>query len=592
MRQTIQLVLPFAILLAMSGCGFVPVAGSDAERLVSGTGAVDWNRYYTNAETNRIMRDFAQLHPELTRVFSIGRSYLGADLMMMEISNRRTGPAAEKPAIYVDGGLHARELASSAVALYFMAHLLNNYGIDSAVTKLVDTRTFYIRPKFNPDGSDLVLREDQFLRSSVRPIDEDGDGIADNDPPEDLDGDGRILMMRVPDPDGNMRIGEVDPRIMVRRQPGDAGPFYRMIREGTDRNNSGVINSDGIGGIDMNRNYPRGWEPEHMQPGAGPFPMSEPEVYATVRFLSEHRNVFMIIHGHTSGGFVYRLPSAMDPSDMPPTDEALIIRLGEYYTRSTGRPVRPSATHATERRYGTLIGWAYWDGGIIGWVPEYSPPPEAWVPDFDGDGQITEVDWHRLNDERFGGRYFSNWRPFDHPQLGPIEIGGWHTLFWGQNPPAELLERELEVQVPWFLYLAGQAPVLELAPPQVESLDSDRYRLHISVTNAGYLPTSVTDRGHVGRHAGAGRMLHQLVEPPLVILEVEGAEIEGSNGRVRIQHLAGSTPFLQAAPARSASVSFVVRRTARNASFRVIVESPKAGTIRSDRIPLVPRADS
>lgn len=530
--------LTAALTLVLAACGMGPPADIE-ERLVEPDGSVDWNRYYTNDETTQIMREFVALYPELTRLQSIGQSYLGAELMLIEVSNRRDRAPEEKPALYLDGGIHAQELTGSSVALYVMAHLLNGYGRDPRITELLDTRTFYIRPKFNPDGSDLVLLEDQWLRSTVRPVDDNGDGVADSDPPEDLNGDGRILTMRVPDPDGNMRMSDEDPRIMLPRETGDGGPFYRLIREGVDSNGDGTINSDGIGGIDMNRNFPRNWERSHLQPGAGDFPLSEPETYAAVEFINGHRNITSIVHGHTSGGFVYRLPSAMDPAEFDPNDEALVLHLGEFYTRDTGRPVRPSATHPTERRYGTLIQWGYSDHGIVGWVPEYSPAPQAWVPDYDGDGTVTESDWHRFNDEEFGGKYFTEWTAFEHSELGPVEIGGWHTKFWGQNPPEELLEREIEAQVPWILYLAEQSPMLELGPATVTSLGDGRFDVAFTVSNTGFLPTNLTERGFEGRRTGEGEIVDQVVAPPLAVLSVNGGSVEGGNGRQRIPHLPG-----------------------------------------------------
>jgi murein tripeptide amidase MpaA len=579
------LVGALAAIFALGACAPGPESPGE-EGLVGADGTVDWNRYYLNEETNRIMEAFTRLYPELTELRSIGRSYLGVDLMLMTVTSKATGPASEKPALYLDGGIHAQELTSSSVALYVLAHLLNNYGTDSRITELLDTYTFYIRPKFNPDGSDLVLLEDQFLRSSVRPIDENGDGIPDSDPPEDLDGDGRILTMRVPDPDGNMRVSDEDPRIMVRQRPGDAGPFYRTLREGVDRNGDGTINSDGIGGVDMNRNFPRNWERWHVQSGSGDFPLSEPETYATVRFLNENRNVGTIVHGHTSGGFVYRLPSAMDPAEFNANDEALVIHLGSYYTETTGRRVIPSATHATERRYGTLLQWGYSDQGIIGWVPEYSPGPEAWVPDCDGDGLITESDWHCLNDEAFGGKYFKDWTPFDHPQLGPVEIGGWHTKFWGQNPPDELLERELEVQLPWILYLAEQLPRVQVGEPRITPLGDERFQVEVTVTNEGYLPTNLTEQGLWGGGRGMAGAALQVSPPPLVVLTAEGATVEEGNGRVRISHLAGSSPFSSGVRDTLAAVSFTVRRESPGASIQITVVSDKGGTAQTAEVVL------
>lgn len=569
----------FAALLLIAGPA---PGGAQAVSLVSPEGAVDWNRFYTAAETNQILREFNELYPRLTELYSIGESFRGQPLMLMEITNEATGPAEEKPALYVDGGIHAAELTGSAVATYLIGYLLNGYGNDPRVTRLLDTSVFYVRPKFNPDGSDLVLLHDQFLRSTTRPVDDDEDGVADEDPPEDLDGDGWITQMRVPDPEGIFVADPADDRILVRDTAGTRpGRRYRLIREGIDNDGDGEINEDGIGGIDMNRNFPRNWERWHLQPGAGDYPLSEPETRAAAEFINAHRNVTGIVHGHTSGGFVFRLPSASAPSLFPQVDLALIEHLGAEYTRSTGRPVIPSATHPTEHRYGTLISWGYWDHGVIGWVPEFSPGPGEWVTDYDGDGEITEAEQHRFNDEELGGRYFVDWTPYSHPDLGSIEIGGWRTKFWGQNPPPEFLEAETAQQMSWILYLAEQSPRLEMSEVTVAPLDDGTFRVEVTVSNSGFLPTSITDRGAVGRERPDGTVDRQVVRPPTVTLTTAGLEIVVGSTLTRIPHLAGSNPFLEAATESSQRVSWVVRPTGEERAVRVTARADKAGTVRT-----------
>ncbi len=553
--------------------------------LVAPDGSVDWNRFYTAAETNQILLELHTLYPELTELSSVGTSFRGQPLMTITITNEATGPAEEKPALYVDGGIHSGELTASAVATHFVGYLLNRYGKDPRVSALLDTRAVYVRPKFNPDGSDIALLDDQFLRSTTHPKDEDEDGIADEDPPQDLDGDGWITQMRFPDAEGGWVQDPSDPRIMIRDPRRErAGSRFEVLREGLDDDGDGAINEDGIGGVDMNRNFPRNWEREHLQSGAGDFPLSEPETRAAVEFINGHRNITGIIHGHTSGGFVYRLPSAVTPSAFPEIDLRLILHLGEEYTRTTGRPVEPSSTHPTEHRYGTLISWAYWDQGIIGWVPEFVPGPEAWVTDYDGDGRIGEAESHRFNDEELQGRYFSPWRPFEHPQLGPVEIGGWHSKFWGQNPPPEFLERETALQMPWYLYIAEQSPLLELSGPTVTALGDGTYRVEATLENSGYLPTSLTDRGAVGDNREDGTVRAPVVRPPWARLEAEGAEIVDGTARRTVGHLAGSNPYLRAVTERSRTVSWIVRPTAPGAAVRVVAGSDKAGVRRSARV--------
>jgi murein tripeptide amidase MpaA len=120
--------------------------------------------------------------------------------------------------------------------------LLTGYATDRRVTEALDTRAFYVVPRLNPDGAELVLAaKPSFPRSSVRPYPwtEQQDGLIE----EDVDGDGRLLSMRFVDPNGTWKVASEDPRLMVPRDPFDAadeGPFYRVLPEGRLQNWDGV----------------------------------------------------------------------------------------------------------------------------------------------------------------------------------------------------------------------------------------------------------------------------------------------------------------------------------------------------------------
>jgi len=573
--------------------------GSALGDFVSNTGVMDWNRYYSSGETNRILEEYAELFPTLISLETIGQSLQGRPLVVATVTNTQTGPASEKPALYVDGGIHAGELTGSSVALHVLGTLLTDYGSDPRITALLDTRAFYIRPKFNPDGADLALLEDQGLRSSVRLWDEDGDGRADEDPPNDLNLDRRITRMRVENPDGQWQADPNEPRIMIPRPPAaTVGPFYDVMAEGIDDDGDGRLNEDGIGGLDLNRNFPRNWEPEPLQGGAGPFPLSEPETYAAVRFLVDHPNVGGIVHGHTAGGFVYRLPSASDPTRFPATDLNLILDLGAEYTRTTGRPVDPSATDPVDHRYGTLISWGYWSQGIIGWVPEYSPPG-AWLEDFDGDGVITEQEELRFDDERLGGNYFTEWTRVDHPEYASVEVGGWWSRFWGQNPPAEFLENETSLQLPWIFFLAERLPQIEAQPPTVRALGGDRYQIRLTVQNTGWLPTSGTERGAIANtrdalrqqgvdvpaQGGTGGATPTTIAPsPYVSLTLSGATLEEGEARTRIGHLNGTNPHIRSLSSNQAVLTWTVSAPTEGAAARIVVVSHRGGTVRLEPV--------
>ncbi len=545
-----------------------------------------WTKYHTSEEVNTSLQAWASEFPTLTEVYSIGNTDKGNPMMVIEITNEATGPAADKPGYYYDGNIHAGELTGGEVALHFAWYLLHNYARDERITRLVDTRALYIRPKFNPDGADIALTSAQTLRSTPTPYDQDFDGLLDEDPPNDLDNDGHITQMRVPNPEGAWYVSPDDPRLMLRR-PGAAGGrggrgaqgppppegarFYDVMSEGLDDDNDGRRNEDGIGGIDMNRNFPRNWGMEFEQGGAGPYPLSEPETAATIAFLNAHRNITGIFHGHTAGGFAYRLPSTIAWDTFPAADQELILEQSAEYEETTEQPARASYTNPEVHRHGTLISWAYWDFGVVGFVPEF------WRGigiDYDEDGSISQLERLRYHDEELTADYFTDWAPYDHPEIGAVEIGGWHSKFVNQNPPMELLQQEIELYVPWMIWLAEIAPQIVIREVSVDPVDDEQnlFRVRVDVENIGYLPTNVTQRA----------LDTEVAVPVRAIAELAGAEFVEGNGRIEIGHLKGLREGggAGAPTSTTGSAEFLVRAIDAASAMELSVVSERGGTVR------------
>ena len=118
---------------------------------------VRFDRYYTYAEMTERLKSLVAAYPHLATMSSLAKSFQGRDVWLIEIGNKQTGPLEEKPGYYIDGQIHAEEHATSATALYAVFHLVTQYGKDEEVTRLVDTQTFYILPRINPDGAELSL---------------------------------------------------------------------------------------------------------------------------------------------------------------------------------------------------------------------------------------------------------------------------------------------------------------------------------------------------------------------------------------------------------------------------------------------------
>ncbi len=494
-----------------------------------------WDRYHTVDVMYEWMRRWAEQYPEIVEVYQVGTSYEGRPIMQATLTNTATGPATDKPAAFFEGGRHSGEITSSESVLWLMQYLVEGYGNNPEVTELLDRAAIYLRPQNNPDGSNLYLHTAQTNRSSVRPVDQNRDGLTDNNPPVDLDGDGVILRMRWRDDNGDWEIDPRDPqgRAMM-RVPNGTGS-WSMGPEGSG--------NDGIGGLDLHRNYPQNWRPmpgrDHTgrgwtQGGAGAYPLSEPETRNVVLFLLENPNIGVVNSMDTRVPMHLRPPStSRGEESMFPEDLALYLHFdsvgmsitgypwaGDVYydyatrgARQTGNPLFGHGPDFGYFFYGSIwYGDELWDGGQ--------------VPDMNGDGVIDEIDRLLWADSVAGGRPFRDWTPFDHPTLGEVEIGGWHPKFWSQNGPPEVLGQWAGNQALFNFYMAQSLPDLKVDGVDVRRIaseaDSTTWEIRVPVRNDGLLPTALK-QAH----------LVKMVRPDRVVLSLDGLTTGGQNPQAR-----------------------------------------------------------
>jgi murein tripeptide amidase MpaA len=420
------------------------------------------------------------------------------------VTNAETGPAEEKPAVFVHAQIHAMEFTGTTAALDLVDRLL--HSDEPRVKHAVDTRAFYVVPRVNPDGAEAGLADGRFRRSSVRPYprDEPEDGLHR----EDVDGDGRVLYMRMKDPNGSWKPHPDEPRLLVRREPDDAeGDFYRVLWEGRIRNYDGVTIkvAPPLEGLDLNRNFPMEWAVEAEQYGAGPYPTSEPEIRAMVQAIVERPNITGHIAYHTFSGVHLRPYSSYDDEHFPTEDLRTYKLLGEKATELTGYPAI-SIYHdfkydPKQTVKGGANDWFYDHLGIYSWTTEFwSPQREAGIEDF------QYIDWLRdhppeddlkllrWSDEQLDGKAYIDWYPFEHDQLGEVELGGWDLMYaWG-NVPLQFLEREIAPHADLAIWHLLISPRLEVRSAEVEDLGGDSWLVRLVVENSGWLPTSVSQK--------------------------------------------------------------------------------------------------
>lgn len=546
--------------------------------------------YFLFSEMESHLKRLAATYPNLCSLESIGRSPEGRDIWAVTITDRSTGNPLEKSAFYIDGNHHAGEVTGSMICMYIIKYLLENYGKDERVTRLLKRYTVYAIPRVSPDGAEVYLTTPESLRSVPRPYPYPDSDERDGLQPADIDGDGQILLMRVKHKAGEWKVSPKDPRAMVRREPDEEdGTFYKIYTEGYIKNYDGgpIKPAPPRWGLDLNRNYPYAWAPDTRQPGAGEFPLSEPETRAVAEFVVKHPNICLAFTYHTTGGVILRVPGTHPQTKSPQKDIQALIEIGEMGTQETGYPCiacyEDFSGGGDNYSTGAFDDWLYEHRGILSYTVEtWNMAQRAGVslwPRRPKSQKEQEEELLKLlawNDRELGGQGFERWHPFNHPQLGPVEIGGWRTKFVVQNAPPLFLEGECHKNAMFAIRAALALPRLELDKVTAEKISEGVYRVSAVVVNAGYLPTSGSYQAQNLNKA----------EPLYARIDGEGIEVVGKN-RQSIGHLEGRSAstggfwsgyFRGNLAQQEARVSWVVKA---NPGHRCIISvgGARAGTV-------------
>lgn len=500
-----------------------------------------FDRYLRYDELAEWLHATAAAHPGLLTVEAYGRSHEGRDLLIATVTDSSTGGHDTKPAHWIDANIHSVEVTAGVAALHIIHRLVTGFGNDPQITRALQRRTFYIVPRVNPDGVEWALADaPQYRRSSTRPWPWRDAHHAPGLHERDLDGDGRILTMRIPDPNGAWMVSSLDPRLMAPvPAEGTAADVarYRLVYEGE------IVDHDGFTiptprppqGLDMNRNFPAGWGTGVR--GSGDHPLSEPEIDALVRAVVARPNVCGYNAFHTSGGVLLRPSSTKPDIDLPPLDVWTWTELGKRGTELTRYTVHSVFADFTWDPKDTMSGaaddWAYEHLGVFGWTTEfwdlvlaatgekqstkfwYTGPTEA-----EEHAVLQWVDVHHP-------QMYVDWYPFEHPQLGSVELGGWDEMQSWTNPPLALLADEVKGHAEFAVHQALAAPELEILHTTAVALGGDTWRIEVGVANTGWLPTHVTDYARV----------HSLALP--IVAQLDGAAVVGGPARVELGQLGG-----------------------------------------------------
>lgn len=552
---------------------------------------IRFDTYYDNEALAERLAYLAETHPSLVELRTLGTSHEGREIPLVVLTNRDTGPDTEKPGFWCDANIHATEVTGTMAALYCVVDLLGKYGDDPRVTRMLDRQVFYVAPRLNPDGAALCLSKNpEYLRSGTRayPHADREDGLH----AADVDGDGRQLQMRFPDPAGDWRESDADPRFLIKRRPGEeGGTYYRLLPEGRIENYDGhlIRIARPHRSLDFNRNFPAGWRPDGEQYGAGEYPGSEPEIRAVLDFLGSHPNVFGAITFHTFSRVILRPFSSKPDDEMETLDLWLFESIGELGTEHTGYPCVSVNHHFRYHPKQTIGGafddWAYEHLGLFAFTVELWDLPHA-AGVTEKHEKKTFIEWwrkHPVEDDLKILEFLKDkapealvdWYEVEHPELGKIELGGLDFMRAWRNPPPALLEDEIKGQAGFVTDFASLAPYLEWVDVTATRFDDDVVRVVAVVENQGFLSTSGTVRA---RKAGRARPVRLELSLP------EGASLLRGAPRQEVGHLEGRSNkpeviFTFSPTDNRGKAEWLVKVRA-GAELTVTAHGDRAGTIR------------
>jgi len=514
--------------------------------------------YYSNRYLSGHLALVAKEHPNLVRVVSIAQSLGKREVWLVEMGQGAEADRKSRPAMLLVAGIEGADLIGCSAAVSWVKRLVEQYKTCSDVMELLDTTTIYVIPRLNADAAEhffnsreaVALAQPKFETSfaSGGPVDDDHDGLVDEDGPEDLNGDGLITWMRVEDREGEYILDPADDRLLVKADhlKGEVGK-WRYLTEGIDNDRDEQWNEDGPGGVNFNRNFPYNYE--FFAPDAGLHQVSEAETRALAEFVVGHPNIGIVVTygaadnllknpGSAPSGKATipasqsgRDRSSPDRSGTPAIDEKDLPYyrvMGEKYRESLGlKKEMEGASYP-----GTFSDWMYFHRGRLSlaacpWsaavaielakanqkkekaepgdsteAPDQAKEPKSATEEGDKEvSQKSKTDQDKRNEQQrkelkwfdeYAPEAFIRWQPIEHPDFPGqrVEVGG-YCPFSQSNPPPGMIGDIAARHADFLTKVAQQLPRIGIRKVEAKRLGEDVYEITIQVENTGFLPTSL-----------------------------------------------------------------------------------------------------
>lgn len=458
-------------------------------------------RYHDSVEIEQLLAGWAAADPEHVTLDRIGG-----------------GPERGIPALVVGASTTEREELTTVLlagapdgrsALGAEAVLRATHGLLERLDRLPPGVRLLVVPSVAPGVLDRVVAGARPDGRFHEPLDEDGDGLVDEDGPDDLDGDGQVLDLLIRDASGPWCIAD-DGRTLVRADPRDA-PRYRRCREGRDDDGDGAFNEDGAAGIDLARHFPVGWAGPGVLEGSRP--LSTPTARALALWIAARRPNIALLFGGDHGGVHVHPATGSDARD-----GALAEQVRVDLARFTGR--RDVHCSVGPLREGAMGDWlaqvlgtstveiAPWGPGVLGRDGRPVGPAslDAGAPGSpSAPGQrvaparspiAMENAWGRWLDDVRGGVGFVDWHPVDLGGGVTGLVGGWEVRS-RSNPPEGEIGAALEGLDRLVEELVAGLPRLDIGVIEAER-EGRLVRVTVEVVNRGQFPTAALGGADAG----------------------------------------------------------------------------------------------
>jgi hypothetical protein len=543
-------------------------------------------------EVGVAMARLATEHKDLVTVIPVGTlpSRGGRKIEALRLAAGALDPG--RPAILLVADIDGPRVWTSGLALDHARRLAEGYASDARTKALLDATTIYVIARANPDAAQARFGKPlQEIEATGTGVDNDRDGRQGEDPPCDVDWDGNVTWMRIPDPDGEWMPDPADPRANLRadRKKGQRG-LWKLVPEGRDTDKDKKASEDPELDAVLNRNFPHGWK-EHA-PESGLFASDEPEARDLCEFVQEHRDISLVLTYGALDDFAEKPKTVKDdapavkrlpPEGMPESDATLLEEIGRRYKK-----VAKSHGKSEGDEHGTFQAWCRYQRGL--WCldlelwsipldtpdakagdakagdakagdakasepkkddakkdeakapeakrddvkPDEAKPDEGRKPEEKkgDDKPVVSDDAKRLRwvDAKNEGARFVPWKKLRHPDLGvEVEIGGW-APFATIEPPAGERDEIAAGELEFLLGLGDLLPRVRIADCTAKDLGGGVWEIEAALENDALLPLMSV----AGRHSEAVRPARVSIGLP------KDAQLLAGNRQELVGDLAGS----------------------------------------------------